>query len=412
MNGIKGMNRVLQVTGALHMGGAEHVAVCLAAMFATPGTPALLSVQPGPFERHLNRRHIGSHILMPTNRDGLYARQLARKLKSVARSAMNFGRAIAPPISATGVMPVQKDVLRHKCPDYAERFQAFLCQHHYDVAHIHSLTCAGMFRIAKAAGCGVVYGHHNILSERHGPEDIDFLNSELQWVDAVVCVSRASAVDFIATTGFAESKVHVISNPSLLATGEAQPLSSGLVAGTASNLQAAKGIDVLLDAWAELRRRGIVPRLVIAGGKSPDVIAYWKRYAKTLGIGGQVKFVGVLQSEKEMDAFYRSINLTVVPSVTEAFSLLAVESLSRGIPVVASDLPALREVLGDAGLLFPVGSHEELAGHLASLAAGEQQRKALGMKGLERWRAHYSTDIVERSYAALYGSVGQSLRTA
>jgi len=394
------------------MGGAEHVAVCLAAMFSMQGIAALFSVQPGPYGRYLTERNIDIHLLMPSVvRDGV-ARKMIRRLKTVVQYVVQHGGSGEPPISSAGTMAMQRGLLDQKFPDYAEHFRTYLRQNPYDITHIHSLTCAGMFRIAKEAGCGVVYGHHNILSERHGVEDIEFLVRELQWVDAVVCVSRASADDFIATTGFTGSKVHVIANPSFLATGEAQPFSSGLVAGTASNLQAAKGIDVLLRAWAELRQRGIAPRLLIAGGKSAAVIAYWKRYAKALGLGRQVKFVGVLQSEKEMDAFYRSINLTVVPSVTEAFSLLAVESLSRGIPVVASDIPALREVLGDAGLLFQAGSPEGLAEHVATLVASEQERKYLGVKGLERWREHYSSAIVEQSYLSLYRQVGKHLNTA
>jgi glycosyltransferase involved in cell wall biosynthesis len=93
-----------------------------------------------------------------------------------------------------------------------------------------------------------------------------------------------------------------------------------------------------------------------------------------------VVFLGNLD-ETEMQDFYDDIELTVVPSLTESFSLQSIEALSRGIPVIASDIAALREVIGDAGMLFPPGEAKALADCVERLVAQKALVKDLSDRG-------------------------------
>jgi glycosyltransferase involved in cell wall biosynthesis len=240
-----------------------------------------------------------------------------------------------------------------------------------------------------------------MVSQRHGGADLSFLQEGLRWVDRVVCVSQACSDDFVATTGFDAAQVVVIPNPSFLATGIKQPAQPVLRVGTASNLHAAKGIDVLLSAWAMLKERGVTLELQIAGGE-PDVVSRWQVVAHRLGIDESVHFLGALDSAERMDAFYREIGLMVVPSRSESFSLQVLEACSRGIPVVVSDIPALREVLDDAGVFFSVGNARELADCVEKFSRSYDVLACYSNKVFARWERCFSTETVLDSYQRLY----------
>lgn len=394
--------KILQVTPVLQPGGAEHIAAYLANAFTFPGTVALLSILSGPYADWLRAKHIRFKVVEPLPERVFRNSQLTVFGKKLYRQIIK--RNTSYNFHQNSRLSPQMNFLSDLCPDYIRRFTYFMDKAEYDIVHIHSLTCGSLFRAAKQLGYVVIYGHHNVLSERHGREDIDFLREQLEWVDAVVCVSHTSCNDFVKTTGFPASRVTVIPNPSFLATGVRQTPQGVFRVGTASNLQAAKGIDILLRAWAVLKNRGERIELFIAGGV-PEVIAYWQKMAMELGIGEQVHFLGILGEESRMHDFYNNIKVLIVPSLTEAFSLQVVEALSRGIPVVASDIPALREVLGEAGVLFSVGDTNGIADCIERLYKTPALAEDIGRRGFERWQANYSSGLIISKYNSLYRDV-------
>jgi phosphatidylinositol alpha-mannosyltransferase len=100
---------------------------------------------------------------------------------------------------------------------------------------------------------------------------------------------------------------------------------------------------------------------------------------------------------------YARCDLVFVPSRMESFCRVAAEALLNGIPVVASDLPPLREVLaeGTAGVLFPAGDADAAAGALRALVADPRRRDALGRAGRERAEA-FLPGAVSQSLLRLY----------
>lgn len=394
------MPKILQVTPVLQTGGAEHVAAWLAHAFANPEGIAVLSVVGGPYEDYLQARGVNVEILEPWLKRWL-RRNAARKF--MGRIYYKILARLRDKWLHSTQLPLQCNVLERELPGYSNRFSSFLDSHEYAVFHIHSLTCAHLFKLAKQKGCKVIYGHHNILSERHSREDIEFLREQLHWVDAVVCVSNASRDDFVKTTGFPAEKVHTIPNPSFLASGIQVNFPAVAIAGTASNLQSAKGIDVLLSAWRLLTDRGIHIPLHIAGGSS-EALGHWRSVVNNLGLCGLVKFHGNLD-EHEMLKFYDTIQLMLIPSLTEAFSLQLIEALSRGLPVVASNLPALSEILGQAGILFPAGNPSQLADSVERLYKNPIEACEMGSLGFRRWQEFYSTELIKSKYLILYRKI-------
>lgn len=95
---------------------------------------------------------------------------------------------------------------------------------------------------------------------------------------------------------------------------------------------------------------------------------------------------------------YARCDVVLCPSLKESFCRVAAEAMLNGIPVVASDIPPLRELLGDdeAGLLFPVEDATAAAASLRRLASDRDLRERLGAKGRERSSAFHPDHVVQQ----------------
>jgi len=78
----------------------------------------------------------------------------------------------------------------------------------------------------------------------------------------------------------------------------------------------------------------------------------------------------------------------------EGFGFVLVEAMASGVPVVASNVSAIPEVVGDAGVLFPPRDSEALAKILLSLAGDPQARRNLGQRGRKRVEELFTWDRV------------------
>ncbi len=101
---------------------------------------------------------------------------------------------------------------------------------------------------------------------------------------------------------------------------------------------------------------------------------------------------------------YAAVDIVWVASRAESFCRVAAEAMMNGIPVVAGDIPPLRDLLGDdeAGLLYPVEDHEAAVVALRRLARDPALRRRLGEAGRER-SVHYSPAAVAEQLLGLYG---------
>ena len=127
-----------------------------------------------------------------------------------------------------------------------------------------------------------------------------------------------------------------------------------------------KGYDVLLESMLALP--GV--RLVVAGPDGHGA-AEVHRQAAALGLGDRVSFLGRV-GDGELAALYRDADVLAFPSRAEGFGLPLVEAMAAGLPVVASDLPVVREVTDGAALLVPVDDPAALAAGVAEVLAGVQ----------------------------------------
>jgi PEP-CTERM/exosortase A-associated glycosyltransferase len=213
--------------------------------------------------------------------------------------------------------------------------------------------------------------------------------------DAVVTLSGAMRDDLIAR-GVPAGRIEVIPNGVDADAFRPRPRDADLAArlglaaspcvvGYVSTLNGYEGIDVLLHALARLVRRGVdVSGLVVGDG--PDR-ARLEALAADLAIAGRVRFAGRVP-HADIARWYSLLDIFVVPRLDRRVARLVtplkpLEAMAMAVPVVASDLPALRELVEDdrTGRLAPAGDADGLASTLAPLIAAPVLRRRLGDAG-------------------------------
>jgi glycosyltransferase involved in cell wall biosynthesis len=131
-----------------------------------------------------------------------------------------------------------------------------------------------------------------------------------------------------------------------------------------------KRIDVLLRVFAAVRREFPRARLIRVGGPLTDE---QQGLAARLGIERAILVLPFIERDV-LAAVYRRAAIVLQPSEREGFGLPVVEALACGTPVVATDLPVLREVGGEAAVYCPVGDLESWVKALTGLLAERERR--------------------------------------
>jgi len=144
-----------------------------------------------------------------------------------------------------------------------------------------------------------------------------------------------------------------------------------------------KDLPTLLRAFAQLAPMGFgTLKLALAGPTGRGTEALRSEITK-LGLEDSVVILGELL-DRDLAFLYANSAALVHPSRAEGFGMTTLEAMAAGCPVVASDIPALREVVGDAGLWVSPGDADGLAGALGKLLVSKPQQKSLALKGLQR----------------------------
>lgn len=175
--------------------------------------------------------------------------------------------------------------------------------------------------------------------------------------------------------------------------------------GTIGRLVPMKGQRVFIDAMAHLQDDSDARGLVVGSGPLADEL---KALAEQFQLGERVRFLPFLDDQA---VFYSAIDLFVFPSVfSEAFPRVLLEAMVFGRPIIASDLPASREVLEDVPFAryVPPGDAQRLAETVLRMRQGAEQAQRLAAQAPQWVRARYDLHrLVPRvadAYRAVRGS--------
>jgi glycosyltransferase involved in cell wall biosynthesis len=217
--------------------------------------------------------------------------------------------------------------------------------------------------------------------------------------DAAFVVARSPTAAALATTWGAEGAVRIV--PHSVADVAARPTPEGPpTIAFVGRLVEAKGLEDLLDAVELLDGR---VRLLVAGDGPLR--------SRVASAGQYVELVGPTPNERIGDVYARA-HVTCVPSRTtatwvEQFGRVVIESLARGVPVVACATGELPWVLGatGGGVLVPARDPHSLAEALESLTADRGAAEALGAVGRGGTLRVFSDDAAARSLDELLSSI-------
>jgi len=168
----------------------------------------------------------------------------------------------------------------------------------------------------------------------------------------------------------------------------------------ASNLRPLKRIDLLLEAMARVRPADSFRLLILAGGD-------FSPYASEVRRLGLADRVIVRQNVGEIEDYLQAADLGLFTSEIESFCLSLLETMSLGIPSVATAVGGIPEVMeaGVTGLLAPFGDANGLARAVESLVRDPGRRSELGDAARRRARALFSADVIVPRYEELYSRV-------
>ncbi len=143
-----------------------------------------------------------------------------------------------------------------------------------------------------------------------------------------------------------------------------------------------KGIDRLLRALKHLQNGHCIKLWIIGGDEgSRDEVTRLQNLGQALGIADLVKFLGIVEHEK-LPYFYNAAAACIIPSYYESFSLVALEALACGTPVVATNVGGISGLVhpGESGYMVKNGSPRHLADQIARLLSHPANRPALSIR--------------------------------
>jgi glycosyltransferase involved in cell wall biosynthesis len=221
----------------------------------------------------------------------------------------------------------------------------------------------------------------------------------------IIAVSGAGRDEITAGLGIPGERVDVVPNgvrspplaPATAGVRERYQLGERrVILSVATNLPH-KNLPVLLDALALIDPEER-PLLVLAGHGTQEQSLWTQAFAA--GVAEDVRPLGGL-SRDELDSVYAIADCLVLPTLHEGFGLPAIEAMARSIPVVCSDIPALREVAGSAALYFDPRAPEQITAAIAAVITDTVLAERLRAQGLKR-AAEFSWDAAAQGTLESY----------
>jgi glycosyltransferase involved in cell wall biosynthesis len=216
---------------------------------------------------------------------------------------------------------------------------------------------------------------HSLLSHLVSFSDAFMLNSDAvkqQWKAKKLCNKS-----IVIYPPFDLDKYHEVMPPR-----EQVKAGSGnfLTLGYLGRLSEEKGLHYLIGSLAIVRESFPTIKLLVAG------TGEWERFLKRLvrkkNLGDHITFLGFQENSFNL---LRKIDLLVVPSRSEGFGMIAVEGMAMGIPVIASRVGGLKEILSDGvGVLVPPRDEKLLASAIISFLKNPQEMQRMGERGHKR----------------------------
>lgn len=292
--------------------------------------------------------------------------------------------------------------------DVIPRLTLLLFRRKFDLIHAHLIHASLVARLAaRPLGIPVLCTSH-IVDRRPVGWHFTLDRWTAPWCAKLSCVSEAVRRYHQEKTGLPDEWYTVVLNGIDLsrftvtraeARRELGLRADDLVVGALGRFDPQKGFDVYLRAVAEPALCGRNVVFLLAGYGEEE--ARLKTLAESLGV--PVRFCGY---QKEPQRFWPALDVAVVPSRWEGFGLVVAEAMACGVPVVASGVDSIPELMEDRrhGLLVAPDNPAALAGAVSELLDDATLRRQLAEAARERASRFSVAEMVD-GYSRLYASL-------
>jgi glycosyltransferase involved in cell wall biosynthesis len=278
-----------------------------------------------------------------------------------------------------------------------------------EVQHLHAHfanVASDLAMVASSLGDGelswsfTMHGPTEFYDVRHFQ-----LGEKARAAQFVVCISefaRSQLMGLVAPEHWDKLEVvHCGVNTARFVPSPRAPVPEYLRVTCVGRLVPEKAQRLLIEAAAEVCARGIDVRLSLAGdGPERQPL---ERLARDLGVGSRVEFLGAV-AHTEIDRLLEQTDVFCLPSFAEGVPIVLMEAMAMGIPVVASNVMGIPELIEDgvSGRLVSPGSREGLVDVLTGLARDPAQRQALGSEARDRVRSEFDLETNARRLETTY----------
>ncbi len=235
----------------------------------------------------------------------------------------------------------------------------------------------------------------------------------LQWANTVIALSENSKRD-VEELGVAPARIRVIyggghvvpedqiqySRTEELKKSLKLPDKYILFVGS---LQPRKNVPFLLRSFARLKKEMTLPHRLVLAGHRDTAASEIDRLVQELGIAADVLITGYVDAS-QLPLLYKMADLFVLPTLYEGFTLVTLEAMAYGVPVIATDTSSIREGVGEAALLVEPDDIEALACAMRSVLTQGDLHQRLIERGRDQARK-FNWDQCARETLALYREV-------
>lgn len=270
----------------------------------------------------------------------------------------------------------------------ARDLRRYIREQRIDIVHAFDVP-ATLFAVpvARAAGAPVVISSQRAYRSLT-PGKHPFLRLTDHMVQGIVVNSQTVRDTLIRQDRVPPELIHLCPNGlDLDVFFPAEKTGQGaLHIGVAARLEPEKGLETLIDAFAELAEAGAGAHLTILG--NGPLLAALQERARERGVSARCRLEPATRSVAN---WLRSFDIFVLPSLSEALSNALIEAMACGCCAIASRVGGNPELVEDgvSGLLFNAGDSKDLAKHLRRVLTDETARRSLAAAGCARMREKF-----------------------
>lgn len=289
---------------------------------------------------------------------------------------------LALPYRAAGVHALRTCIVRAYNAYALSRLKAYVKTQQVDTVYSStSITILGA-ALAQVTGIRHIWHWHEPVDKHFGwhPSLTALYRRMAQRADTIICISHAQQTEWEQTLGMALPNAQIVYNPIKRIETRTKKTHSGIRLGFIGHFEERKNLPLLLQTFVAIHDKVPHTSLLLCGAKDEQDRNYVERMTDL-----REPIIRVLPQTSDVAAFYRSIDILVLPSWRETMPLVILEAMQAGVCVLQTDQSGMKELIEDGkeSLFFSPEKPDELEDLLMNCMDSDY-RQSIAQAGQEK----------------------------